>query len=232
MTLPSLIGHYEKLVTLTKLRKAQSVLSQGIKLAELDNGDMCSWFDVEKVGNIMTVRGNYFMDKYIRPYYKILHSNGGSQANMKKYGYSKSSGVFTSLSGSTISSRYEQESFMSTDNMYFGFNLIDNKGFNIGAANNSPFLHLWLTVLVDVNGPTGPNKAGRDVFYMELLSENCRPAKVVGRTGSKSMGSSDGYKLHINTNSAINDCKKGSSGEGCFTKIIHDNWKIKEDYPW
>ena len=230
MTLPALIANYEKQVTITKLKKAQSILTQGIRLAELDNGDICTWFG----SNPISVRGNVFMDNYILPYFKTIKSSSrqGSGTDMRIYGYQKAHDVFQQLDGSTVYSRYEMESFITPDNMYFGFNLIDNKGFNVGAANASTFRHAWIPLIVDINGSNGPNRVGRDVFYFEILSENCGSAKVVGYAPSKSMSASDGYKLKVNYGAAINNCKKGSSGDGCFVKILNDGWKIKDDYPW
>ncbi len=229
MTIPGLIANYEKQVTITKLKKAQSVLSQGIRLIEADNGDICSWYATASNKPV----GSTFMDNYILPYFKTIKSSSvHSSTDMRIYGYKKAHDVFLYLNGSAVNSRYEAESFISPDNMYFGFNLTDNRGFNIGAINASPFIHAWLPVLVDINGPTGPNRVGRDVFFFEILSEYCGPAKVVGRVTSKSMSGSDGYKLKIHYNSAIENCQKGQSGEGCFVKILHDGWQIKDDYPW
>ena len=230
ITMPGLIANYEKQVTITKLKKDQSVLAQGIRMAELDNGDICSWFGSSPI----SVRGNIFMDNYILPYFKTIKSSSknGYGTDMRIYGYEKEQNVFLQLNGSTVDSRYEMESFISPDNMYFGFNMIDNKGFNTGAANASPFRHAWIPVLVDINGSARPNRVGRDVFFFEILSENCAPAKVVGLTSSKSMSSSDGYKLKVHYKVAMETCKKGKSGEGCLVKILNDGWKIKDDYPW
>lgn len=43
MTIPTLINYYAKNATVTKLQKAYTVLFQGAKLSENDNGDISSW---------------------------------------------------------------------------------------------------------------------------------------------------------------------------------------------
>lgn len=67
MTMPSLVANYEKKRTATAVKKAYSELSQALKLAEVDYGDMEYWdypdgYDVEE--------NKAFVNRYITPYYK------------------------------------------------------------------------------------------------------------------------------------------------------------------
>ena len=67
MTMPSLVANYEKKRTATAVKKAYSELSQALKLAEVDYGDMEYWdypdgADVEE--------NKAFVNRYITPYYK------------------------------------------------------------------------------------------------------------------------------------------------------------------
>ena len=67
MTMPSLVANYEKKRTATAVKKAYSELSQALKLAEVDYGDMEYWdypdgLDVEE--------NKAFVNRYITPYYK------------------------------------------------------------------------------------------------------------------------------------------------------------------
>ena len=67
MTMPSLVANYEKKRTATAVKKAYSELSQALKLAEVDYGDMEYWdypdgTDVEE--------NKAFVNRYITPYYK------------------------------------------------------------------------------------------------------------------------------------------------------------------
>ena len=65
MTLPSILAKTEKQETIAKLKKAYSVLSQGIKRSESDNGEISEW----PVGAEITDVEAY-CNKYWRPYYK------------------------------------------------------------------------------------------------------------------------------------------------------------------
>ena len=67
MTMQSLVANYEKKRTATAVKKAYSELSQALKLAEVDYGDMEYWdypdgTDVEE--------NKAFVNRYITPYYK------------------------------------------------------------------------------------------------------------------------------------------------------------------
>lgn len=63
MTLPVLIGKWQKLVTVNKLKAAYSLISQAIEHAESDYGSVKDW----TFGD-----ADNFTNKYIRPYYEIL----------------------------------------------------------------------------------------------------------------------------------------------------------------
>lgn len=69
-------------------------------------------------------------------------------------------------------------------------------------------------VYIDINASKQPNAYGKDVFIFTLDKNN----------GFMPYG----YK----TIDSSNDCVKGSNGRICAAKIMHDGWKIKDDYPW
>ena len=43
LTIPTLVQKHQEKVTVTKVKKFVSVMSQAIKLAEIDNGEIASW---------------------------------------------------------------------------------------------------------------------------------------------------------------------------------------------
>lgn len=97
MTMPVLIQNHKKQVTVTKLKKAYSEISQAIKLSEVHNGEMENWdfsnFTPEE-------KNKYFGENYILPYLKtvkICESNStecinathsGSKSAITTSGYS------------------------------------------------------------------------------------------------------------------------------------------------
>lgn len=70
ITLPTLIQKHKNQVTVTKLKKAYSEISQAIKMSEVHNGEMENWdfSDFEDKEE----RYKYFAENYIFPYLKTI----------------------------------------------------------------------------------------------------------------------------------------------------------------
>lgn len=81
-----------------------------------------------------------------------------------------------------------------------------------GVSGDSGDRHGYSYVIVDTNGKQGPNVLGRDLFGFELYSDG----KV-----------SEGYDMlthiHYCGDDSIAD---GGYAAGCFSKIMHDGWKM------
>lgn len=72
--------------------------------------------------------------------------------------------------------------------------------------------------MVDINGGKGPNRFGRDVFYLT-------------RSRDEGKGIQPLYQERVN--SVVNEhCSTGSDGFSCAEKIRRAGWKIEKDYPW
>lgn len=106
MTMPSLVANYEKKRTATAVKKAYSELSQALKLAEVDYGDMEYWdypdgADVEE--------NKAFVNRYITPYYKgvTMLQDGGipGSVSISKTGINFISSNGTIFSGKPNSSK-------------------------------------------------------------------------------------------------------------------------------
>lgn len=84
MTLPTLIQNYQKQVTINRLKETYSILSQAIKMSELDNGDVSEWNYPEA-----TVQSHIdWINKYLAPYMKNIQIEDGQfesypRANIK-----------------------------------------------------------------------------------------------------------------------------------------------------
>ena len=72
-------------------------------------------------------------------------------------------------------------------------------------------------VFIDVNGSKGPNVYGKDVFQYNLDEKRGLIPPDLGT---------------VTPGGANSDCKTNGHGWYCSTKIIYDNWLIKDDYPW
>jgi len=83
-----------------------------------------------------------------------------------------------------------------------------------GMWPSTPYWHQWIPIFIDVNGPKGPNIAGRDFFYFELYSDG----KIA-----------EAYSEPIDSMEAKfeNSCQSNNNyAVGCFTKIVLDGWKM------
>ncbi len=81
-------------------------------------------------------------------------------------------------------------------------------------------------LVIDINGPQGPNIGGRDIFYVEFYDDGS--IDVVGATPAcKSRGICGGSSLKDIRDTYYNSmCKNSWNGAGCFGKILNDNWEM------
>ena len=87
MTLPSIIGKYQKKVTVERLKKVYTVISQAIALSVKDHEEMEYW-DFE-------LSSQEFMDTYLSPYFQKV-------ASEKKYTDTKYSKTYALPEGTTF----------------------------------------------------------------------------------------------------------------------------------
>lgn len=128
MTMPSLVANYEKKRTATAVKKAYSELSQALKLAEVDYGDMEYWdypdgFDIEE--------NKAFVNRYITPYYKgvTMLQDGSVPGSISQTGINFISSNGTIFSGKPNNSKaffvlvdingFKRPNKMGTDIFYF-----------------------------------------------------------------------------------------------------------------
>ena len=128
MTMPSLVANYEKKRTATAVKKAYSELSQALKLAEVDYGDMEYWdypdgYDVEE--------NKAFVNRYITPYYKgvTMLQDGSVPGSISQTGINFISSNGTIFSGKPNNSKaffvlvdingFKRPNKMGTDIFYF-----------------------------------------------------------------------------------------------------------------
>ena len=73
-------------------------------------------------------------------------------------------------------------------------------------------------ILVDLNASNGPNRYGKDVFFLTRVTEDGGGVRCYG---------------YEKTTDEINkECSKDSFGMYCAEKIRRAGWKIEKDYPW
>lgn len=214
MTLPSVIGNYQKVQTVSQLKKVYTTLNQAFKRSEADNESSVYW----KTGGTTQ---EYF-NTYWKPYLNVLRycsggmgekdcnyksstpwkrANGLQDALLVVYDAQRvpfilSDGTFVSI---LTHSGYGSAEGSVTDGVVNG---------NTGGADRR--------ILIDLNASGNPNQFGKDVFLFERV-----PGKGIMAYG---------YQEDKNT---INEnCSKDGSGFMCAAKLMQDGWQIKDNYPW
>lgn len=81
-------------------------------------------------------------------------------------------------------------------------------------------------MLVDVNGPSGPNIAGRDLFLMEFYEDGT--IDVAGATPACRQSGACGGKTvsQIREDLFNSSCFSSTKAAGCLGKILNDGWKM------
>lgn len=205
ITVPVLFENYKKQETISRLKKAYSVISNGLRMSQTENGPFSSW----EVGADMTDVEGYF-NKYWVPYFQ----------NITKYNYAKDLGYEDNLCWKNINGKKIGWGVMTSDTRIL-FALADGTVVfyprNTTDINGNPAYTRFF--YVDINGSKKPNVIGKDVFMFYVVDyDNLKP-----------------YCYERNEAGINNNCKKSidNVNENCCTaKIMYDGWQIKEDYPW
>lgn len=206
MTLPSLIGNYQKKQTAIRLKEAYSLLNQAIQQSELKNGEINSW-------NFGTAHGNVqesveFIDTYIAPFLKVTN---------KCYNRCIPKVTKHTLSG-------KEYRFYLEDKTYYGRSIFIANGMQIWVYTDSDEAIKIAGIVVDINADRAPNLVGRDIFFFELKN-NSTQVTLQGYKNSR--------EVMLNNNAeGCNTTAGNVAGRYCGALIQHDGWEIREDYPW
>ena len=201
LTIPTLMSKYREKETITKLKKANTLLSQIYLAAQADNG-LYSFSDTPQQSEV-----EEFFNTYWKPYIKILKECN----TYKACGYDTAK-PFKYLNG-TNSDYYlvytGRKAFITQDNvvyMVIVFSVINS------SRKEYAYEHrIW----VDVNGGKGPNLFGKDVFIFKYVTN-----KTVFPAGYEL---SDSKLLCTKNNTG--------QGSYCAERIRRNDWKIPDDYP-
>ena len=202
LTLPTLIANYQKQETISKLQKVYTVLNQAFKLSEVDNGEFEYW-DVDHND------AEAYFEKYWKPYFKIAKMcTKASDCNYSATPFLTSKGI---KDGTHLISPNARVAFITTDGVTLSFSLAGGDAVQEDGTVLPVKEHFL--VIIDINGSNRPNQYGRDVFWVELGKKGVIPT-CTGCSSDDINASCSEY------------------GDSCFAKIVHDGWKIKDDYPW
>ena len=209
LTLPMVIEKHQKQVTVNKLKKVYSTLSQMIVKGYADNGPVT----LSKNERTNANEFKQFLETYWFPYL-----SEPIVANRTFYGTSLPYTLLNGFGdGISITTDYSvgRVLFSTQDGTIYFVRVGKFKEVQNGILN---FVYLdYMSVTVDINGINPPNMYGKDVFlfYVNFNNNIVKPYCATNSTD------------YIN-----NNCKKNNIGDCCADKIIRDGWQIKDDYPW
>ena len=200
ITIPGLITNYQKRSTATQLKKAYSLLVNASRQAIAD--DDLTYNPPEVYDVALGSHDKYgIFATYFAPYMS------GSTVKISNWRAKTPAGEEVYSVGT-----FQNGCYLANNGMCFR---MTNHGTN------------YFYVVVDLNGPSGPNRVGRDVFYFALHFID---------TGVKI----DGHVWQVNERTSrdelIRRCGKEatgwSGGSACTELIMRSGWEITKDYPW
>ena len=222
MTIPTLISKYQKREFGTRLAQTYSTLSNAVKMAQVEYGDVSRWGYQSLYGssvdtsNWLDAQKEYtvnFTEKFFLPYLRVAKNYGFVQS--KDAGYPE----YTTKDGRIYFSNYTSRYIVELNNgitLFFAY--------NGGRDSNDETKFVFSTpiIFVDVNAKKGPNVLGRDLFMFQVSAIQNKLVPY-------------GYEK---SRSVLYDlCRENPAGSiydalACAALIQLDGWKITDDYPW
>lgn len=207
LTIPGVMKNYQNRIYTAQLEKVYAQISEATQSImndeHVDNfyettARSADTFDPtsgEPTGGVA-----YFLTKYFK-YIKKNCANATDDACL-----SSNEDVYTAIDGSAASG-------------YGSYAIQTVTGAAIGGAYNGT--NNCTSLVVDVNGITGPNIAGRDVFAMDILPNGT----VVDFGGGCTPG---GAGAAANTcSTAAGSTSLSSFASGCLNSVMQSGWKME-----
>ena len=191
MTVPTLMQNYQKKSYVTQLHKVYNELNQVLVMYQTDKNAI----NLTEAGLTSTAA----LQNLVTSYMKVVSTCDSvtTPCFASEYSY---------LNGSKISS----SSYTSNAKSY-----VLASGASIRPIYSKPSTYKIANILVDINGPQGPNISGRDFFFLYLYSN--------GMLDDGPDNTSNNAPLTKEQREASN-CQ--TSLNGCFGKILNDNWEM------
>ena len=210
LTMPMLIGHFEKTTTATKLKKFYSVMAQATDKAMSENGDWSTWD--------YSLSAKDFFNKYYASNLKVVKTMCKfSNKDFRECGNDSSfdyMGRYMVLEDGTVFVLRKNGSYNAIKDFYFG---IYPKGYQNNPIGGRTYFEIALYNLKNMKkmcnyGPSMCGFSGDGVY----------------------MGDAPAYKHWLNySDSAYCSFKRGDPVWGsyeCYYKFIRDGFMFKNDY--
>lgn len=237
LTIPGMMSGFEKQVTVTKLKKAYSEITQAINSAQADKGMSSGWSFYGTPVNLDATKD--FAYNYFYPYIKTV-----KQCNFNQKGCWTENVL--SLSNKT---GYLKLDGSGTTNLSNILTAITSSGYSVyiwtgGQIGSNPIVE-HVQIYVDIDGPTkGKGMLGRDIFRIYIpLNKGGGAATQLSATSlanaTRDILINAPYTDSGDPSNTLGCSKTGQNGLGgaragvyCGALIQLDGWKIADDYPW
>ncbi|MBR1753700.1 type II secretion system protein, partial [bacterium] len=152
LTIPTLMQSYQNKQYVSGFQRAWGLLSNVVEMSEAENGFSTTWDDTSEI-DTTTGDGDYYLEKYWLPYFKISKNCGHS---LNQGCLAKSVSYLNGAKGGWHKDNNPQYKILLNNGMGINFAL---------GVNSENREH----IVVDINGPEkGPNTYGRDIWFFEF----------------------------------------------------------------
>ena len=228
LTLPMLIQNYQKHVAVNRLKVVYNIMSNVIRRAEADFGDITSWdlvtnaraeYDDEgSQANAKTQIGS-IVKKYFVPY--ISGAEFTEDKTLTDLGYK---GGIDYSDGMRFAAPDKIKTILRLSN---GAIILFQPSTGTD-PNTGKRIVLGIIMAIDIDGPNGYNIFGKDVFAALIpYAHNTRLMFMQNYV----LTGNDLIRIDDDTRSTVlKNCT--DNGYHCGRLIQMDGWQIKDDYPW
>ena len=215
LTLPTLIANYQKTVYVNQLKKAYSVLNNGVKQMIVEQGcsDVTCTNFLDNDGRVDI--GLSLEDDFIKQFVKTFKLSNVHELTENNNIYSYEIHELPGGDGGN----YQELMF---------------KGLGVGGTTHDGMImilggimYFGHVIIVDINGLKSPNQLGRDIFVFQVSLKGAvvpfysRASLEYAGNGNDEMTEEDRIEM-------LNSECNASEGQGftCAEKIIMDGWKM------
>ncbi len=231
LTLPTLMQNYQKQVAINRLKVNYNVMSNAVRMAEAEYGDITTWEDVSNSINLdydpqtdkteARTKAGSIVKKYILPYLnsaEFTETKTLAQMGYKRPIILRNGSTFASLTSVVPMLRLNNETVILVS-------VIQSS-----ADAEGKRLLMGMTFYMDIDGPNGQNQLGKDVFTAVMPYVTNTKFMLLQGYGIKDAETNPKLNLSSDRTSILDECK--TYGNYCGALIQMDGWQIKDDYPW
>ncbi len=203
ITIPTLVANYQKKVLVTQLQKSVALISNGAKLL-LANEQTDNLNNTYLFNEVLSKEAfENSVGKFLKTYFNVIKTCNTWDNNEQEC----IAETYKSLDG--------QINTMFSDPSTFEYCAIINNGTVICLA---PFRN-WnpARIILDLNGKSGPNVVGRDLFNLDL--------NYNGSIAESFSNENSAYETHKPENCGLQG-EYYPYGVGCYNRIIQNGWKM------